>query len=229
MPGRTIAIGDIHGCANALTRLLEAIEPRTNDRVILLGDYVDRGPDSRKAMDILMDLRSRCWLIPLMGNHDKMLLGLLLGKEYMFSNWMALGGKATLQSFQVIGPQYIPERYISFLRSCVPAYETAGYLFLHANYLPNTCIEEQPQYVLRWESLKVRCPPPHYSGKTVILGHTAQKNGRILDLGYLKCIDTFCYGGGWLTALDVDSGECWQANQHDELRNVELRANAGRS
>ncbi len=229
MPARTIAIGDIHGCADALTAILEAIAPQTNDRVITLGDYVDRGPDSRKTLDILMELRGRCWLIPLMGNHDKMLLGLLLGKEYMFSNWMALGGAATLRSFECIAPQYIPERYISFLRSCVPAYETAGHLFLHANYLPNTPIEEQPQYVLRWESLKVRCPAPHYSGKPVILGHTAQRNGKVLDLGHLKCIDTYCYGGGWLTALDVDSGECWQANQQGELRKLAFRARAGRS
>jgi len=72
---------------------------------------------------------------------------------------------------------------------------------------------EQPVGMLRWESLRDMTPGPHDSGKAVIVGHTAQKSGDILDLGHLKCIDTYCYGGGWLTALDVRSGEVWQANQ----------------
>jgi len=72
--------------------------------------------------------------------------------------------------------------------------------------------------VLRWESLKLRQPGPHCSGKTAIVGHTAQRDGEILDLGYLKCIDTCCYGEGWLTALDVDSGQVWQADKEGRMR-----------
>ena len=56
------------------------------------------------------------------------------------------------------------------------------------------------------------------SGKIAIVGHTPQKHGDILDLGYLKCIDTFCHGGGWLTALDVDAGRVWQANMAGQMR-----------
>jgi serine/threonine protein phosphatase 1 len=61
-------------------------------------------------------------------------------------------------------------------------------------------------------------PGPHRSGKTVIAGHSSQKTGEILDKGHLICIDTYCFGGGWLTALDVDSREAWQANRYGELR-----------
>jgi serine/threonine protein phosphatase 1 len=61
-------------------------------------------------------------------------------------------------------------------------------------------------------------PPPHYSGKKAIVGHTPQVSGEILDVDYLACIDTCCYGGGWLTAIDVDSGRQWQANQDGQLR-----------
>ena len=63
-----------------------------------------------------------------------------------------------------------------------------------------------------------KIPGPHLSGKTVITGHTAQRDGALLDLGYLKCIDTKCYSGGYLTALDVTSGELWQANERGEMR-----------
>jgi serine/threonine protein phosphatase 1 len=60
-------------------------------------------------------------------------------------------------------------------------------------------------------------PGPHYSGKIAILGHTAQRDGRILDLGYLKCIDTCCYGEGNLTALEVHTGQTWQADKRGRL------------
>ena len=61
-------------------------------------------------------------------------------------------------------------------------------------------------------------PGPHQSGKIAVVGHTPDKTGEILDMGYLKCIDTYCYGGQWLTALDVLSGAIWQANEEGEVR-----------
>jgi serine/threonine protein phosphatase 1 len=60
----------------------------------------------------------------------------------------------------------------------------------------------------------------HVSGKTVIVGQTSRKRGEILDLGQLKCIDTYCYGGGWLTALEVYTGEVWQADREGNMRKV---------
>ena len=70
---------------------------------------------------------------------------------------------------------------------------------------------------MRWASLPP-VPKPHCSGKFAIVGHTPQKSGEILNLGYLKCIDTFCHGGGWLTELEVDTGKVCQANVAGELR-----------
>jgi serine/threonine protein phosphatase 1 len=217
-PGRTIAIGDIHGCAAALEAVLAAIGPQPDDTIVTLGDYVDRGPDSRPAIELLFDLGRHCRLVSLLGNHDKMLLAVRAGKSHMLGHWLALGGAATLRSFTCSAVEDIPQPHIDFLGGCRPAHETAGHLFVHANYLPDLPLDEQPAYVLRWESLKIRCPPPHCSGKTAILGHTAQKDGEILDLGHLKCIDTYCYGGRWLTALDVDSGRLWQAGPQGRMR-----------
>src|SRR5947207_1987814 len=76
---------------------------------------------------------------------------------------------------------------------------------------PDRPLHEQRWGGLRWASLPP-VPVRHCSGKVAIVGHTAQKSGEILDLGYLKCIDTFCHGGGWLTALEVQTGKVWQAS-----------------
>ena len=74
MPTRTIAIGDIHGCSAALDALLDAIRPRPEDTIVTLGDYINRGPDTRGVLDRLIDLGRRCRLVPLLGNHEQMLL-----------------------------------------------------------------------------------------------------------------------------------------------------------
>ena len=63
---------------------------------------------------------------------------------------------------------------------------------------------------------------PHRSGKTIICGHTAQHSGEPADVGYAVCIDTWVYGDGWLTCLDVGTGEYWQANQDGETRQDQL-------
>ena len=67
MPSRTIAIGDIHGCSTALVALLELIAPQPDDTLITLGDYVDRGIDSKGVLDLLIALKDRCRLIPILG------------------------------------------------------------------------------------------------------------------------------------------------------------------
>jgi serine/threonine protein phosphatase 1 len=61
-------------------------------------------------------------------------------------------------------------------------------------------------------------PETARSGKVAAVGHPPQKSGEVLDLGYLKCIDTFCHGGGWLTALEVGNGKVWQANLAGEMQ-----------
>ena len=108
-------------------------------------------------------------------------------------------------------------KHFRFLESCVDYYETPTHLFLHANYKPHIAVQQLDLHTLRWLSLRDYIPDaPHVSGKTAILGHTPQ--AEILDLEYLKCIDTGCCNGGWLTALDIDSGCIWQANEKGELR-----------
>jgi serine/threonine protein phosphatase 1 len=103
------------------------------------------------------------------------------------------------------------------MKSCREFFETDRHVFLHANFKPDVPLDRLDSYTLRWLSLRDYMPAaPHCSGKVAIVGHTPQPE--ILDLGYLKCIDTGCCTGGWLTALDVESGEVWQVDGRGNFR-----------
>lgn len=220
MAGRTIAIGDIHGCSAALVTLLHAVAPQADDCLVVLGDYIDRGPDTRAAIDALLSAGKHCRLVALLGNHEEMLLDARAGDDpQALCRWLQAGGTATLDSYGYgIGPDRLPEEHAAFVEHSLPWYETGTHIFVHANYDANEPMENQSAFALRWEPLREQVPPRHISGKTVIAGHTPQSDGTIFDRGYLKCIDTHCYAGGWLTALDVADGQLWQANQQGELR-----------
>lgn len=215
---RTIAIGDIHGCLPALATLLAAIRPQPDDTLVLLGDYVDRGPDSLGVIERLIELERQCHVVPLLGNHDEMMLKVHDGQAEIYVDWLLFGGAATLESYGSLWPEDVPAAHVAFLRSCRLYHESARHFYVHGNYRADLPLDAQPIDTLLWESLKVRQPGPHCSGKTAIVGHTSQKNSEILDLGYLKCIDTWCYGEGWLTALDVESGQVWQADKSGKRR-----------
>jgi serine/threonine protein phosphatase 1 len=218
MPSRVIAIGDIHGCSRALDRLLEAISPERDDLFVPLGDYVDRGPDSKGVIDCVLELEKISNVQPILGNHEEMMM-VVLAQQVGPHDWLRYGGVATLESYGFNGDlAVIPESHRNFLGRCLDYYETERHFFVHGNYLRDVPLAELDPEVLRWRSLAVWMPGPHQNGKVGIVGHTPDKTGEILDVGYLKCIDTYCYGGKWLTGLDVLTGQVWQANQRGELR-----------
>jgi serine/threonine protein phosphatase 1 len=76
----------------------------------------------------------------------------------------------------------------------------------------------QPDYQLRWALFEPDKMQPHVSGKTVVVGHTEQADGEVLDLGFAVCIDTACWRYGWLTAMDVTTKQTWQASRWGMLR-----------
>ena len=88
---RTIAISDIHGCLAALDTLLAAIEPQPADTLVLLGDYIDRGPHSRGVIERLLALQQKCHLVPLLGNHDEMMLDIYDGQTDLYIDWLMFG------------------------------------------------------------------------------------------------------------------------------------------
>jgi serine/threonine protein phosphatase 1 len=217
---RVLAIGDIHGCFRALTTLVEAAQITTDDVLVTLGDYVDRGPNSCAVLDWLIDRAKQGPLIALRGNHELMMLRARLDCIWR-EDWLAYGGDATLASYPSLANRAtlddVPGQHWDFLENgCRDWYETATHFFVHAGADPDLSLAEQSEHMLFWEQF--HDPPPHRSGKVMICGHTAQQSGRPLSLGHAICIDTWVYGSGWLTCLDVASGHYWQANQHGESR-----------
>jgi serine/threonine protein phosphatase 1 len=212
--GRLIAIGDIHGHSLALKRIVEVIQPTEQDTVVTLGDYVNRGPDSRGVIDILIELQQRCHLVPILGNHEEMMLD---GRSdiHAENRWRHDGGDATLASYgDDLSIANIPEAHWEFLEACRPSYETDDFIFVHANYAWYSEIDRQSSADLRWISIEESEPKAHMSGKTVILGHSP---GPVRDLGFCRCIDTGCGFGGMLTAMDVLRKTFWQVREEGEL------------
>jgi serine/threonine protein phosphatase 1 len=234
---RYLAIGDIHGYADVLDRLLELVRPRPEDEIITVGDYVDRGPDSKGVLDRLIELNKTGQLTALRGNHDFMMLQARQGGPAYFE-WLLCGGRTTLDSYGInwnapdwsdgnlldwVEPsiQDIPAAHWHFLEEvCVDWYEIDTHFFVHAQADPRLPFEDQPLYLLHWEALYEI--DPHVSGKIMVCGHTKQKSGRPRNWGHAVCIDTWVYGEGWLTCLDVKSGKYWQANKHGEVREDRL-------
>jgi serine/threonine protein phosphatase 1 len=218
MTARIWAIGDIHGCDVALERLLERIAPTADDTVVVLGDIVDRGPNSRRAVELLMRLRSQCQLVHLIGNHEQVMLEALDGGSVaLLRSWLSIGGLETLESYggQSIG--LVPPHHVRFLRAGLNYWETEHAIFIHANLLPGVELADQPDYALRWEHL-TGWEPPWHDGREIICGHTSQKDGVPKTLEGWVCIDTYAHGGGWLTALDVTTDTIHQARQSGEAR-----------
>jgi serine/threonine protein phosphatase 1 len=206
---RTIAIGDIHGCSDALASVLRAIDPKPGDTIICLGDYVDRGADSKGVLDMLIKLAGDCRLVPILGNHDEIMLHAKDSKA-AFDEWLEIGGITTLDSYGSAGQiSLVPKEHFTFLKSCLPYFDTGSHFFVHGNYDSSLPLDQQNEQVLRWLSLRDHVPRPHVSGKIAVVGHTPQPE--ILDLGHLICLDTGCAYGGKLTAMEMVSGEVWQA------------------
>ena len=219
MPKRLYAIGDIHGCTTALKVLIEAINPKPDDTIVVLGDIIDWGPDSRDCVQQLIELSGCCQFILVRGNHEEMMY-VALESQSELRYWLNFGGEETLKSYPYQGGDEIIDReHVRFLKAQAREfYETDEFIFVHASYDPNRPMSEQSNTTLQWEHIVPVRMRPHFSGKTVIAGHTPQTSGEVLDLGYLKVIDTDCSRNGWLTALETKSGQIIQTNQSGKTR-----------
>ncbi len=217
---RVLAIGDIHGCFQALVALADAARITPDDLIVMLGDYVDRGPNWYAVLDWVIANSKTNTLVALRGNHELMMLRAQADPSQM-KEWLANGGDATLASYSPLGDagtlRDVPDGHWDFLeKGCRDWYETQTHFFVHANAYADMALDEQPEFMLFWEQFND--PPPHQSGKIMVCGHTSQKSGRPKSLGHAVCIDTWACGQGWLTCLDVATGQYWQANQRGEQR-----------
>ena len=220
MPKRFV-VGDVHGCAKALRTVIDAMELTLDDEVIFLGDYVDRGPDSKDCIEQIIDLQHRTRVITLRGNHEIMFSGVLMG-GLDDELWLHNGGQATVASYGGSLTK-VPKSHREFLAALVSHYETETEIFIHACYDPAKSLDETCDRLRYWEHLSTPYPGPHQTGRRVYVGHTPQPRGEILDLGHLLCVDTCCFGGGYLTALNLHDGSLLQSDPSGHLRRRLLR------
>jgi serine/threonine protein phosphatase 1 len=220
---RTLAIGDIHGCLTALDTLLGVVQPTPEDRLIFLGDYIDRGPDSKGVLERLIELRKSRQVVCIRGNHEIMLMAAECGANDL-RFWLGFGGLEALESYgEGASLRSIPYDHWQFVKqTCVDWHETDTHMFVHANLHPDLPLDRQPTDWLHWQALNKKWHRPHSSGKTMVCGHTEQRGGVPLRLMGAVCIDTWAYGDGWLTCLDVETGEYWQANELGMTRDGRL-------
>lgn len=209
---RLFAIGDIHGCFRPFYQLVtEEIDLKKTDRLILLGDYIDRGLESREVIEFIIDLKEKGFdITPLMGNHESMLLE-SLSDPLMIYQWFMNSGETTLQSMGVEEPGDIDRKYLEFFAG-LKYYESIGnYLFVHAGFNDPDPDPFSDKYHMIWES-RLSYSNPALEGKTIIHGHRPKTleyvRRQISEKSHIIPIDTGCVYGremgyGFLTALEV--------------------------
>jgi serine/threonine protein phosphatase 1 len=222
---RELVIGDIHGCIRSFQGLLDAVALQKSDTLILLGDYVDRGPDSCAVVEKIIELQEQCNLVAIFGNHEQMMLDSQRNVE-AYKGWSMCGGGATMESYARHkygwGPDSIPDHHRDFLRNKTRDFwETDRHIFIHASLDPAVELAKQSEIALRWQQF--RNPMRHKSGKQILCGHTCQKSGwpALFEGGI--CIDTYAYGGGWLTCYETGTETFVQTNERGEQRRFDLK------
>ncbi|HBF42821.1 MAG TPA: serine/threonine protein phosphatase [Desulfobacteraceae bacterium] len=201
---RVLVIGDIHGCLDMLIRLMDKVDLRPDkDRLIFLGDYIDRGEDSKGVVDRILDLKKYSSQIEcLMGNHEAMFLDYLSGINR--GSFLYNGGTKTLESY-IAGRSkkeepLVPVDHLQFYKSLKLYIELQDYYIVHAGFRPGVDLMEQEQEDMIW----IREPFIHSNydfGKRVIFGHTPFHQPLVMDnkIG----LDTGAVYGNKLTCLDL--------------------------
>jgi serine/threonine protein phosphatase 1 len=209
------AIGDVHGCAATLDRLLERLALTPDDRVVFIGDYVDRGPDSAAVLDRMLRMEAdaeagtgpACFF--LRGNHDQMLLDYVDGRPDAFELWRINGGMATLACYMRGGRLDLSDRHehVAFLRRTLFFHEDEGFVFVHAGLDPRKTVAENlarpDPRVFLWTRAHLDADLSLWE-RPVVCGHTPQPEP--LDRPRLLDIDTGAVyhhipGFGTLTAV----------------------------
>ena len=190
---RTCIIGDIHGCSASLVKLLSAVENRA-DTIVFLGDYIDRGPNSKKVIDSILELKKKqSSVITLLGNHEYML------RNYLAENdnglFLKFGGQATLSSYGLPKDAppaalkaAIPKKHLGFLYDLSLLWENEHAFYVHAGLQPGVHSSRQTRNWCLW-ARDAFIKSTHDFGKPVIFGHTVfqepliQKNKIGIDTG----------------------------------------------
>jgi serine/threonine protein phosphatase 1 len=208
---KTIVVGDIHGCYEELKELIIDLEEKQEynkdtDRLIFLGDYIDRGEDSYKVIQYIKELqKNNSNVIALMGNHEKMCIDFMTRNE---DNWLNNGYYTTLKSY---GSYQALSKDVEWMQSLPMYYEDEHCIYVHAGMNPRKPLSQNTWYELLWQRESF-IYDFHKFYKKVIFGHTPSQLLLKKDKPYQTTggnigIDTGCVFGGNLTALVLVDGE----------------------
>ncbi|MEO6869716.1 MAG: metallophosphoesterase [Ginsengibacter sp.] len=207
---RTFAIGDIHGCSKTFKKLLlDKIKIDQSDAIYCVGDYIDRGPDSKGVIDFILHLRSEGYQIhTLRGNHEQMLLD-SISEEFDTDIWLKNGGTDTLRSFELQSLNELPGNYLSFFGETKYYFKIKDYIIVHAglNFKKKDILADKDAmlWIRDFKPLQ-----PALKDLTLIHGHTPKslhyilnQSGNCLDIDggcvYIKIKDR-----GKLVAFNLD-------------------------
>jgi serine/threonine protein phosphatase 1 len=190
----TYIISDIHGCNDTFRKALKSIALKKTDKLILLGDLIDRGPDSKAVLDTVLLLIEHGFDIEcVMGNHEKMFLNAFKDITERV-NWIKNGGKETLKSFLVSKIERIPNKYIKFIKTFKTHLELGKYIFVHAGI--NMTLKEpfEDVHSLLWlRNWKEFYDEKWLNGRVVIHGHTPKSKEELekqfFEKNKVLCID----------------------------------------
>ncbi len=202
---RIFAIGDVHGCSRELAALLAKIDPGPRDTVVFLGDYVDRGPDSKGVVDLILALRKRCNVVTLKGNHEELFIDFLESPESANAGLFILnGGSSTIASYAGPGGSFeIPEAHVQFFYDLQPFFATENYFFVHAGVpiKPLSAIDPKAdEHTLLWGRQPFLSSNYKWE-KLVVHGHTPVSDPEVLKNRIN--VDTGCVYDGMLTAIEL--------------------------
>jgi serine/threonine protein phosphatase 1 len=215
---RLFALSDIHGCFDAFYEMIiNTLKLEKSDKLILLGDYIDRGDKSKEVIDFIMDLQKKGFdLVTLAGNHEVMLVDSYLNNE-LLPLWYMNSGATTLLSFNLGDIAEFEKRYIDFFKN-MKFYEIIGnFIFVHAGFNDFAIDPFSDTHGMVWECRKVYNNPV-FDDKVIIHGHRPKKldhvKRMIAEKSKVIPIDTGCVyekeaGYGNLSALEINTMKLW--------------------
>jgi len=216
MKKRLFAIGDIHGCYDSLRELIEhKIVIRKSDKLIFLGDYIDRGHKSRDVIDYIIGLQEKNYdVTALIGNHESMLLETLVNEGFL-PEWNRNGGSATLKSFGIRSLKQLDKSYIDFFKGLQYYCLIDNFLFIHAGFNDYLSDPFEDKYPMIW-SRRENYTNPVLKDKIIIHGHTPvmeltcrqeiQNKNQVINID-TGCVYAGIEGYGRLSAYNPYSGE----------------------
>jgi serine/threonine protein phosphatase 1 len=209
------AIGDIHGCNKTFQALLETIKFSKDDELYLLGDYIDRGPDSKGVIDTIFNLRRKGHTVQcIKGNHEQMLIDAYKYREEKL-NFLRNGGITTLKSFDCDAITDIDDAYMDFFGNLPYYLEVDNYILVHGGLnfeKKKPLLDTDSMLWMRQWYAKVNYD--WLAGRIILHGHTPLEKMRVVDLyenisenQYLN-LDTGCVfphytDKGYLTAFEM--------------------------